>query len=299
MKVYMKNLSMKRLLCLVLLLPFTLLALHAQDATMASTGKLVGLRDRITKELNCGLYPQIINVQARKTVSLDGMWKAIVDQYENGYYNYRLKPMPDHQTFFADKSWKQDKTRLVEYDFDTDGSLMVPGDWNTQRDQLYYYEGTIWYRKKFDLDVQEGKRYFLYFGASNYETIVGVNGKVVGKHTGGYTPFNMEITSLVHDGTNTVIVKVDNKRRPEGVPTVNSDWWNYGGLTRSVCVIETPETFVREYTVGLKDGKYNLIGGNVKVDGAAGGEKVTVTIPELKVRKEIVVNADGYADFEF
>ena len=153
MKVYMKNLSMKRLLCLVLLLPFTLLALHAQDATMASTGKLVGLRDRITKELNCGLYPQIINVQARKTVSLDGMWKAIVDQYENGYYNYRLKPMPDHQTFFADKSWKQDKTRLVEYDFDTDGSLMVPGDWNTQRDQLYYYEGTIWYRKKFDLDV--------------------------------------------------------------------------------------------------------------------------------------------------
>lgn len=300
MKIYRTlNERMKRLVLLCTLFLLTDLGLHAQDATMASTGKLVGLRDRITKELNCGLYPQIINVQARKTVSLDGMWKAIVDQYENGYYNYRLKPMPDHQTFFADKSWKQDKTRLVEYDFDTDGSLMVPGDWNTQKDQLYYYEGTIWYRKKFDLDVQEGKRYFLYFGAANYESIVGVNGKVVGKHTGGYTPFNIEITSLVHDGTNTVIVKVDNKRRPEGVPTVNSDWWNYGGLTRSVCVIETPETFVREYTMGLKDGKHNLIGGNVKVDGASGGETVTVTIPELKVRKEIVVDADGYAGFEF
>ena len=299
MQLHFKESGVMRSSVAALLLLVSCLGATAQDATTVSTQKLGDLRERITEELNCGLHPQIINVQARNTISLDGRWKAIIDQYENGYYNYRLKPMPDKQTFFADRSWKRDKTRLVEYDFDTDGSLMVPGDWNTQREALYYYEGTIWYRQKFNLEPEEGKRYFLYFGAANYESIVGLNGKVIGKHTGGYTPFNIEVTSLVRKGSNTLIVKVDNKRRPEGVPTVNSDWWNYGGITRSVCVIETPAAFVREYTLGLKKGKSGVIEGNVTVDGAVGGEVVTVSVPELKVSKEVTVDKNGYAAFEF
>lgn len=273
-------------------------ALSAQDATTVAGIKPSAVRDQIASSINYGLYPQIMNVDARTTVCLDGLWKAIVDQYENGYYNYRLKPNPDQNTFFADKSWKQDKTRLVEYDFDTDGSLQVPGDWNTQRELLYYYEGTIWYRQKFNITPKAGKRYFLYFGAANYETIVGVNGHVIGKHTGGYTPFNFEVTDLLRDGENTVIAKVDNKRHPEGVPTVNSDWWNYGGLTRSVYVIETPAAFVREYNLDLEDLKKGGITGWVRMDGAKGGETVSVTIPELKVNISATVDEKGYASFQ-
>ena len=55
--------------------------------------------------------------------------------------------------------------------------LFVPGDWNTQRPQLYYYEGTVWYRKHFEYSLQPGKRLFLNFGAVNYEAIVWLNGK--------------------------------------------------------------------------------------------------------------------------
>lgn len=64
--------------------------------------------------------------------------------FENGYYDYRLKP---YDGGYAQDKTYSDKTKLQEYDFETDKLLFVPGDWNTQRPQLYYYEGTVWYRK--------------------------------------------------------------------------------------------------------------------------------------------------------
>jgi len=250
-------------------------------------------------EINSGLYPQIVNVQGRQTTSLNGDWKVIVDQYENGYYDYRLSPMSDNRSFFADRSYHADPTQLVEYEFDTDWSLKVPGDWNTQMEKLYYYEGTIWYRQKFNLEPREGKRYFAYFGAVNYEAIIAVNGKTVAKHTGGYTPFNVEITDQVKSGENTIIVKVDNKRIPEGVPTVNSDWWNYGGITRDVCIIETPASFIREYSVQLKKGTDNAVEGWLRMDGASAGQTVEITLPGTKLGGEVAVDAEGYAAFCF
>ena len=105
--------------------------------------------------------PQIMNVSARQTTSLDGQWKTIVDPFENGYYDYRLKP---YDGGYAQDKTYSDKTKLQEYDFETDKLLFVPGDWNTQRPQLYYYEGTVWYRKHFEYSLQPGKRLFLNFG---------------------------------------------------------------------------------------------------------------------------------------
>ena len=37
--------------------------------------------------------------------------------------------------------------KLVEYDFSKSPTLKVPGDWNSQRDSLFFYEGTVWYEK--------------------------------------------------------------------------------------------------------------------------------------------------------
>lgn len=243
-----------------------------------------------------GLYPQIQNISSRKAVSLDGQWKAFIDQYETGYYNYRRKPMDDASTFFADRKYHEDKTKLVEYDFDLASELRVPGDWNTQKPELYLYEGTIWYRQHFQAEKKEGVRTFLYFGAANYEAVVGVNGHPVGRHVGGFTPFNIEVTDLIENGENTVIVKVDNKRILEGVPTVNSDWWNYGGITRSVYVVEMPQTFIREYNVQLsKDRK--SIEGWIQLDGDQLNQNVVVSIGELGIRKNLVSDAFGKASF--
>ncbi len=242
--------------------------------------------------------PQIINIAARKTVPLDGIWKTIVDPYENGYYNYRLKPLPDSESYFADRDFDSDRTVLYEYNFNTDKTLQVPGDWNTQRPELYYYEGTVWYRRNFDYTLDPGKRLFVYFGAANYETVAGLNGRKIGKHTGGYTPFNFEITGMVKEHDNSLVVKVDNRRKPEGVPTVNCDWWNYGGITRSVLLVETPETFIRDYYVQLKKDDMKTIAGWVRLDGNKAVQEVTVSIPELKISKSVKTDENGYASFE-
>jgi beta-glucuronidase len=235
---------------------------------------------------------RIVNVEARRTTSLNGKWRAIVDPYENGYYDFRLQPSQDG--YFLDAKPK-DKSDLLEYNFDTSGQLDVPGDWNTQRESLFFYEGTVWYRKTFDYQSQPSTRLFLYFGAANYEAIVYLNGEKLGSHTGGYTPFAFEITGKTREKANSVVVKVDDKRHREDVPTVNTDWWNYGGLTRGVSLVEVPETFIEDYFVQLKKGSTDTIAGWVKLNGPRTRQQVAIRIPEAGVSVTVATDANGYA----
>lgn len=237
----------------------------------------------------------IQNTEGRKTISLDGEWKMIVDPYESGFYDYRYQPSANG--YFKNAKPKS-KTELIEYDFDKSGSLKVPGDWNTQSDQLFFYEGTVWYKKSFDYQRRENTRLFVYFGAANYFADVYLNGEKIGQHEGGFTPFNFEITKLVRDTGNFLVVKVDNKRRRDAVPTLMTDWWNYGGLTRSVKLIETPATFVHDYFVQLRKGTRNRVSGWVKLNGDKPGP-VRVRIPEAGIDRSFAADANGVAAIDF
>lgn len=239
-------------------------------------------------------FPQITNIQARNTMVLDGQWKYIVDPMETGYLDYRRKPYKSG--YPLDK--KQNNPELIEYNFDAAPDLRVPGDWNTQQQSLYYYEGTVWYRKKFNYNLSDDKRLFLHFGAVNYACVVYLNGLELGKHEGGYTPFNFELTGKIKKGENSLVVKVDNKRKIEHVPTDNFDWWNYGGITRSVTLIETPKVFIRDYFIQLKKNNDNLIKGWVHIDGVVKSEQLSISIPELKKHISIKSDNKGYAEFE-
>ena len=241
-------------------------------------------------------FKLIANVDGRATTSLDGKWQIIIDPYENGYYDYRYQPSPNG--YFKNAKPKS-KSDLVEYDFDTADQLNVPGDWNTQKESLFFYEGTIWYKKSFDYQKKENSRVFVYFGAANYIADVYLNGQKIGRHEGGFTPFNFEITKLIKDKDNFLIVKVDNKRHREAVPTVNTDWWNYGGITRQVSLIEVPNTFVQDYFIQLQKGSQRHVAGWVKVDGAQSAQKITVEIPEAKISKAFTTDSNGNAKIEF
>lgn len=67
--------------------------------------------------------PQIMNVSARQTTSLDGQWKTIVDPFENGYYDYRLKP---YDGGYAQDKTYSDKTKLQEYDLKRINCCLFP-----------------------------------------------------------------------------------------------------------------------------------------------------------------------------
>ncbi len=238
----------------------------------------------------------IQNTDGRKTISLDGQWQAIVDPYESGFYDYRYQPSDNGYFKNAKPATKSD---LIEYDFDSSGTLKVPGDWNTQSDQLFFYEGTVWYKKSFDYQRKPNTRLFVYFGAANYFADVYLNGEKIGQHEGGFTPFNFEISKLVRDTGNFLIVKVDNKRRRDAVPTLMTDWWNYGGLTRNVKLVETPTSFIHDYVIQLQKGSRERISGWVKLAGDKLSQRVTVSIPEAGIRKSFTTDASGLAVIDF
>lgn len=238
----------------------------------------------------------ITNTDARKTTSLDGEWQTIIDPYESGFYDYRHQP--SNNGYFKNAKPKS-SADLVEYDFDSSASLKVPGDWNTQTDKLFFYEGTVWYKKSFDYQRKPNTRLFVYFGAANYFTDVYLNGQKLGEHEGGFTPFNFEITPLVRDTGNFLIVKVDNKRRRDAVPTLMTDWWNYGGITREVKLIETPTTFVNDYFIQLQKGSRNHVTGWVKLAGDKPNQKIIVRIPEAGISKSFATDANGSAVVDF
>jgi beta-glucuronidase len=120
---------------------------------------------------------------------------------------------------------RKTKQELVEYDFDVSPTISVPGDWNSERPDLLFYEGPVWYKRSFSYRKREHNRTFLHFGGANYLARIYLNGAPLGEHEGGYTPFDFEITNSVRDGDNFLIVEVNNARRVDAVPSLNTDWW--------------------------------------------------------------------------
>lgn len=240
--------------------------------------------------------PLVANIYAREHITLDGKWNYIIDPLENGYYDYRLQPFRENGFFENKKATKPGD--LVEYDFDRSPVMNIPGDWNMQDKQLFVYEGTVWFKHDFLYTKKAGTRDIIYFGAVNYDAKVYVNGKLVGSHIGGYTPFNFDITDVVVNGNNFVVVKVDNKRAKDNVPTVNMDWWNYGGITRDVMLAKIPDTYVEDYFIQLKKGTKDQIPGWIKLNTAKQGQTVSVEIPELKVNLKLTTDAEGKASFD-
>src|SRR5438270_596999 len=111
----------------------------------------------------------ITNVPNRKALSLNGSWHYIVDPYETGFYDYRYHEMNEKQ---GDAYWNTgipaNKTEKKEHGYIDKYSIEVPGDWNHQKPEFVYYEGTIWYQKSFDYKKQDAaNKFYLYFGAVN------------------------------------------------------------------------------------------------------------------------------------
>ena len=231
----------------------------------------------------------------RPATSLNGEWGAIVDPYFNGLFSFHHEEKKNG--WFLNQKAKPGDPFPIEYDFAKASKLKVPGDWNTQRESLFFYEGPIWYERDFTYQAKGDSRFYLHVGAANYHSYFWVNGKKVCEHEGGYTAFNCDVTAELQAGANFVVAAVDNTRHEDNVPTLETDWWNYGGLHRSVSLIEVPDAFIDQYDVHLKRGEGSTIEGWVHVRDSQPGTKVEVEIPELAAKAEGVTGEDGKAAF--
>jgi beta-glucuronidase len=122
--------------------------------------------------------------------------------------------------------------------------ISVPYAWNATDESPESMRGTIgWYRKDFRLpSVPKGSSWIVRFESVNYRSMVFLNGHLLGRHEGGYIPFEFDLARYLKRGTNSLVVRADSRRNLETLPVLKTlsnglpsgGWWNYGGILREV-----------------------------------------------------------------
>jgi beta-glucuronidase len=222
----------------------------------------------------------LINSTGREAESLNGKWSFCVDPYDT---------CRRAQWFKEVRHDLQGREQPVDWDFDVWERASVPGTWNMQAKDLFWYENAAIYMRTFRYVPQKkAERVFLCFEGAAYEASVFLNGLFIGTHDGGSTPFTVEISGTVKTD-NRLIVVVNARRSPLRVPMNNTDWFNYGGIYRDVYLVRTPKTYIKDWFVRLvPDGQFSNIRADVTVSENGGG-KAVITIPELGIEQEIKV----------
>ena len=180
-----------------------------------------------------------------------------------------------------------------------------------------YYEGPAWYRTSLAIEnpYKEG-RTILEFEGVGQEAEVYVYTTKVGAHIGGYDSWNVDITEAVHaflaspdaeryEGKVPVIVRCDNSRNTERIPSDLSDFNLYGGIYRYLNLVYLPEVSVSELKIlpALQDGGKKA---SLRVEGSFYNPKglssagITVAVKDAagktvlkKKYKDFDLNGDG------
>lgn len=217
--------------------------------------------------------------RSRKKESLDGLWHYAVDQYDTCI----------RQHWFVERYTDQNGfTMPVDYSFDEWPTMQLPCCWNTQSERFALYDGSMVFTRKFRYEAQTKEKVLLKIGAANYICRVFLNKEYVGMHRGGSTPAYFDVTDLLQ-AENRIIIQADSTRRPEQVPTENTDWFNYGGIYRDIELIRLPETYIKRFQIALvSDGAFNKIKVRVRMSEPV-NTAAQLRIDELGICAEIPV----------
>ena len=224
-----------------------------------------------------------MHVASRRRISLDGEWGLEIDPYDVGT---------------GRRIWecRRESPESGPEDFDTDSfrKVRVPGDWNRAYSDLTHYEGVAWYHRKVERPAGwAGRRAFLYFEAVNYHAGVYWNGEELGTHEGGFTPFWFEVTGKL-ELKNRLVIRADSTRREDGVPALRYDWFNYGGITRSVWLVLAPRSLVWDFRVRteIRKGKASAVV-DFETEGAKKNARARVMLPQLGIEVPCELDPQG------
>lgn len=126
-------------------------------------------------------------------LNLNGQWEFAFDAQNTGT---------------SQNWWSQEKA--------FDQKIMVPFPWGSQLSGVSDEADIGWYKRKLKVpSVWQKKRVFIIIGASDWETQVWLDGRYLGSHQGGYTPFEFELTNyLKFDEEMNLVIRADDARRP-------------------------------------------------------------------------------------
>ncbi len=175
-------------------------------------------------------------LHARSTaVSLNGEWSFALDPVGAGVRQEWFNPG------LINEKWDK---------------VTVPHCYSVDR-RYHYYTGSAWYFKTISgALLPKDRRAFIRFDAAFYQATVWLNGKLLGEHEGGYTPFEFDVTGLLAN-ENFLAVRVNNAWSTTTIPGSKTKvsyqslnygqlfpWMNYGGITRPVTLITRPDLHV-------------------------------------------------------
>ncbi|MGN0609013.1 MAG: glycoside hydrolase family 2 protein [Oscillospiraceae bacterium] len=226
----------------------------------------------------------------RKKESLNGHWHYTVDQYDTFL----------RQKWFEEIYYDEGGNTLpVDFSFDEWELMTLPCCWNVTDRMYKIYDGSMIFTRKFIYAKQnDDERMILKIGAANYICRIFINKKYVGMHRGGSTPCYFDITDyLTHE--NRIIIQADSTRRSNQVPTMNTDWFNYGGIYRDIDLFRVPKIHIKDLRIALEpDGCFNKIRTSVTMSENYSGT-AKLTIKELGITQDIAVeNGRGELIFE-
>lgn len=240
--------------------------------------------------------PLLVSADMRAGMDLSGPWHYSLDPFRAGLAGFHGETPDRGQQRWREvdvrKEMAADNRVLYEVDLANSPVTTLPSSWLTEAPELRYYQGLMWYQRTFPVPAERKGRYFLRFGAANYSTVVYLNGQPVGRHEGGFTPFAFEVTRLLRAGDNQITVGVDSQATEATVPPPVTDWENYGGITRPVRLISTPDTYVDDAWVRMtRDGRLAV---DAHLDGvAAANRPLHLRIPELGLDLAGTTDAKG------
>lgn len=210
--------------------------------------------------------------------SLNGQWSFALDPVKVGVQQewYKAPPFPGWDRVTVPHSFSVDK-------------------------RYHGYTGTAWYIREIGpLERIAGYRTFLRFEAVFYRSSVWLNGKFIGAHEGGYTPFEFDVTDALA-GQNILAVEVSNAWDTTTIPGAKTQignaisntgqvfpWINYGGITREVLLVTRPDVYVAKAKI---DADPDLAKNNATLHLALNIRNVSTTTATPSV--EAVVYQDG------
>ncbi len=186
----------------------------------------------------------------------------------NGQWSFALDPLSRGEIMGWDQPWKiNEKDSTNGYAAERFDKVTVPHCWST--DIRYNFVGKAWYRKAFKLPEDAKDQLIrIRFEAVFYKCRIFINGELAAYHTGGYTPFTVNITKLIkYSELNFIAVEVDNSWTELTVPGARMGdhpsaqffpWYEFGGITRDVSLLITNKISIKnqkiESTPNLKTG---------------------------------------------
>ena len=236
-------------------------------ASIASAQQWAPAGNRIRTKWAEEVSPANAHPEYPRPQMVRGDWKSL-----NGLWNYSITPKSAAQPVTFDGK--------ILVPFAVESSLSGVG-------RTFTADDALWYSTEFTVPSSwKGRRVVLNFDAVDWKADVLVNGIQVGTHTGGYTHFSYDVTPYLKNGSNSLVVKVqdatDNDFQPRGKQVMNPSgiWYTpVSGIWQSVWLEPVAPAHIVDY-YPVSDIKAGTLDIQVSTAGTQEGDVVKVSLRE-------------------